>query len=112
MSEARAEAASLAPIGAQIEVEIGELVLHGFPPASRDALGDALGAELAASLAGWRAPRLAAVADLDGGTIRVAPDASPASVGRWVAHAVRQALPSAPASPSSPSSPSSSAGRR
>ena len=101
MSPARPRTGARAPAGAgaqaRIHVEIGELVLHGFPAAGRDALGDALRAELAASLVGWSGGRGAAVAHLDGGTIRVAHDASPASVGRALAHAVRQALPCGPA---------------
>ncbi|HEU5003842.1 MAG TPA: hypothetical protein VFW71_13860 [Actinomycetota bacterium] len=78
-----------------VQVEIGELVLHGFPASSAGAVSEALGAELAAALAGWRPPVRAAAGDLDGGTIRVAHDASPASVGRAAAQAIRRALPTA-----------------
>lgn len=82
-----------------VQVEIGELVLHGFPPSSREALAEAIRSGLAASLAGWHPGGQGSLGDLDAGSIRVARDASPATVGGSVAQAVGRALHSSPGRP-------------
>jgi hypothetical protein len=77
-----------------IEVEIDELVLHGFPASQRRAIADAVQAELVTALAGWD-PTGDHAARLDGGSFTVASTAQPTEVGRGVGGQVGRALRSA-----------------
>ena len=81
----------------RVEVEIGDLVLHGFDPADRDAIAEGLRAELA-RLLGRRdgAASLSArhVDRIDAGAVEIPSGASPSTVGGRVAGAVvRSARP-------------------
>ena len=80
-----------------IDVVIEELVLHGFDPADRLAIADAVEAELTKLIAakGWTAP--ISLETVQAGHFRAA-DGRPASVGRETAKAVHRGLSSATAS--------------
>ena len=75
-----------------IELHIEELVLHGFEPGQRLALGQAVEQALSALLAERGLPAEWAVGAqvdrLDAGQFRVAPGAGPADIGQQVAHAL------------------------
>jgi hypothetical protein len=80
----------------RVEVHIEELVLHGFSPADRHLVAEALQSELARQL-GDRLPAAlvdggAAIERVDAGTVRVMNPARPASVGTEVAGAITRAL--------------------
>lgn len=79
-----------------IELHIEELVLHGFPPTDRHALGDAVEHELARLLAEQGLPHWLAsgggLARVDGGKFDVAPGAQPDGIGAQVAQAVFRGL--------------------
>lgn len=75
-----------------VELEIGELVLHGFAPADRHRIGAAVERELA-RLIGERAlaDQLGQPAErtqLDGGTVELAADASAELIGAQIARAI------------------------
>ena len=79
-----------------IELHIEELVLHGFPPTDRYALGGAVERELRRLLAeqglpGWLAGGGGA-AGVDGGAFDLAPEAQPDGIGAQVAQAVYRGL--------------------
>jgi hypothetical protein len=78
----------------RVELHIEELVLHGFAPADRARIGDAVQAELARLLAASGGPQAkpAAVARLDAGAFQVKPGSPAESVGRQVASRVHQSL--------------------
>jgi hypothetical protein len=76
----------------RVEVEIGELVLHGFDGGQRDEIAAAVRAGLAAALEGWRPAAGASAAHLEAGSFAMPAAAPPAVVGRGVAHQIRQAL--------------------
>jgi hypothetical protein len=78
--------------GRQIEVEIEELVLHGFDPGDRCKIADALQSELTASLADWQPAAARTIAHLDGGSFELAAGAGAAAVGRGVARQVHQGV--------------------
>jgi hypothetical protein len=102
----RRRAGSRASLPAQtIELVIDELVLDGFSPSARYAIGDALTAELEALLQqqglSFPMPALAGEADaepglnrdrLDAGLVPLKADAPARSVGRQVARAVHGIL--------------------
>jgi hypothetical protein len=74
-----------------IELHIGELVLDGFDPASRYAIGEAVERELTRLFVERGATtglRDRAVAELDGGALRMESNASAEEVGARVARAV------------------------
>jgi hypothetical protein len=71
-----------------VRVRIDELVLHGFDPRDRLAIGSAVEAELARLLAGAEAPAAGAVPRVDGGSFEVGRDARPAAVGAGIARAI------------------------
>lgn len=75
-----------------IDLHIEELVLHGFAPADRHRIGDAVERHLARLLAGPVAPHALArggeVARLDGGSFNVAPGANAEAIGAQVARAL------------------------
>jgi len=77
----------------RIEVLIDELVLHGFDPRERLAIGDGLTTELGRLLASdapsWRGARPAEVAHVAGPRITIAPAQPP---GPALAGAVRSAI--------------------
>jgi hypothetical protein len=76
---------------ARIELEIGELVLQGFPAVHRHRVSDALRAELERLLAklGHSLTREEVTLErLDAGSIRVSAEARPEAVGSAVARAV------------------------
>ena len=79
-----------------IEVDIEELVLHGFPPGDRHRIGEALERELGRLLAERGATSELAsggeVAGLDGGTFSVEQGARPEAIGAQIAHAVFRGL--------------------
>jgi hypothetical protein len=76
----------------EIEVHIEELVLHGFDPAARWDIADALGSELHTLLAqrGIPAAWLASPERIKGGEIPAQHLNTPAAVGRGVATAVHE----------------------
>ncbi len=75
-----------------IELHIEELVLHGFRPHDRHAIGDALELELTVLLS--RPATLAALSDgreldrLDAGTVQLQAGAGASTIGRQVASAI------------------------
>lgn len=78
-----------------IRLHIGELVLHGFGPSERAALGAALEAELARLLAAGDAEsltRAGQVARLDGGAFEMPAHAGPEVAGTRLARAVYDGL--------------------
>jgi hypothetical protein len=88
----------------EIELYVDELVLSGFPPSERPALGDALTTELERLLREHLPPGLSqpgdvvlrerAVERLNAGSIALEPRAQPGQVGARVARAVYQGLSS------------------
>jgi hypothetical protein len=80
-----------------VELHVDELVLHGFAPRDRHAVGDALRAELTRLIAEGGVPAGMARADgaarLDGGSFRVSPGQRAADVGAAVARAVYGSTP-------------------
>ena len=80
----------------RIELVIDEIVLHGFDPLQRHALGDALQQHLS-QLARDRSRALGAlsardVAHSDAGTVSTPAGASPAALGAGIARAVMGVL--------------------
>jgi hypothetical protein len=74
-----------------IRVRIAEVVLHGFDPRDRHAIGDALRAELAEMLAARGVgARSAMIPRVDGGTIRVQPRTKARGLGANVAEVLRR----------------------
>jgi len=75
-----------------IELNIEELVLHGFSPGDRHHIGDAVERELTRLLADQGVPqsleRGREIAHVDGGAFEVAPDSRAGVVGAQVAKAV------------------------
>jgi hypothetical protein len=88
--------------GSQIELRIEELVLHGFAPGERYAIGEALERELARLLGEQGVPpswnRDADIPRLNGGVLRVHSGARPMAVGAQVAQAIYGSLTPATAS--------------
>jgi hypothetical protein len=80
----------------KVEIEIEELSLHGFAPADRFRIADAIERELARLMTGRGMDRPAGsrtrVARLDAGSFRVAPHASVESVARQAARAIHGGL--------------------
>ena len=77
----------------RLELQIEELVLHGFPPWERHRIGDALQGELARLLAEEATPTFALTGDreigrLAAGAFELAPGMRPEAVGIQVARAV------------------------
>ena len=81
---------------AAIDVHIEELVLHGFNPAHRHAIAEAIQAELGRMLAAQPPPgcfRENAVIDhLDGGSFSMRSDAKPGVTGTRIAQQVYRGL--------------------
>ncbi len=81
-----------------VEVQIDELVLHGFDPRDRNAIGDALERRLAELLRGDGLPASAtlagqlSLAQLDAGAFEVARGAKATDIGRRLADAVFEVL--------------------
>ena len=78
-----------------IRLHIDELILHGFEPADRHALGAALEAELARLLAAGDPESLARAGThtrLDGGAFEMPQHAGPAVTGTRLARAVYDGL--------------------
>ena len=83
-----------------LELHIDELVLHGFSPADRHGIADAVRAELERRLAGVGAEQLGTLADpsgapidrIDAGSLRVTEPTRPAAVGTQVGGALADAL--------------------
>ena len=71
-----------------VRVEIDELVLHGFEPADRHEIADALRAELAGALAGWHPGEGRMATHLDAGSFDVPATATPAATGQAIARKV------------------------
>jgi len=86
----------LRQVSPRVEVTVDELVLHGFQPSERYAIGDAFQQELERLFAGaglgpaFR--RDAELPRLDAGRVSLSPRAQPASVGTQVARAVHGAM--------------------
>jgi hypothetical protein len=76
-----------------IRLHIEELVLHGFDPRDRHAIGDAVRGELAALLAGQQISQSASVRSIDGGSIHTGSLRDTKPIGHAVANAVRGGLP-------------------
>ena len=78
-----------------IELHIEELALHGFPAADRHAIGGAVERELA-RLLGQQEDRSGLVdreiAQLEGGTFAVAPNATPEMIGTQIAQTIYSGL--------------------
>ena len=80
---------------AVIKLHIGELILHGFEPGDRAALGAALETELARLLAAGDFQSLASsgqVARLDGGAFEMPAHSNPEVAGTRLARAVYDGL--------------------
>ena len=81
----------------KIVIEIDELVLHGFPPADRNRIGEAVQAELARIVGERSLPDAwaggGAAARLDGGSFNVSGPGE--TVGGGIANAVMRALDAA-----------------
>ena len=75
----------------RVEVEIDELVLHGFDATRRHAIGDAVVRELERLLAAGTNTAVRSTAVVDAGTIRVDP-AGGAATGRGIARAIHNSL--------------------
>lgn len=78
-----------------VELEIEELVLHGFSASDRFAIGDAVQQELERLITEQGVPGLAhsVSADrLDGGVLRVAPGTRPHVIGAQLAARVHEGL--------------------
>ena len=77
---------------ASVELRIEELVLHGFEPGDRYAIGDAVERELTRLFAEQvMPPSLAATVErphVNAGDVRVAPEFKPQHVGAQVANAI------------------------
>jgi hypothetical protein len=76
-----------------IRLHIEELVLHGFDPRDRHAIGDAVRSELAAVLAERHVSQSASVRLIDGGEVRAGSIRETKPIGHAVANAVRGGLP-------------------
>jgi hypothetical protein len=76
-----------------MEMAIDELVLHGFDPHQRAAIGDAVHRELVKALAGWQPDRSATVTHVDGGSFSVPAGAPVPVIGRTIAEQILRALP-------------------
>ena len=76
----------------EIEVHIEELILHGFEPANRWRIADAVLQELGGLLAGRGVPSLwlSGPERIDAGTISSASLSSPGQVGAGIAYAAYQ----------------------
>ena len=89
----------LKPEAAAVEVHIEELVLHGFPPADRTAIGDAVQAELGRLIAERGLAATPAFEHrIDGGMFQAAAGASAGGIGRQVARSVYNRLCPPPSS--------------
>jgi hypothetical protein len=78
-----------------VTVEIGELVLHGFPPGDRHAIGDAVRAELQRLVEAHGVPDAGrSAARVDAGEVHAGP--TPQATGVAVARAVHAGLGAAP----------------
>ena len=79
-----------------IELNIEELVLHGFSPGDRYRIGEAVERELTKLLADRGVPQLleggGEIGDVDGGAFEVAPGSRAQVVGVQVAKAVYEGL--------------------
>ena len=79
-----------------VELNIEELLLHGFPPGSRDAIAEAVRQELARRLAESGTPasflQNRVIGKVDGGAIQVAPGAQPQAIGSQIAGALYMGL--------------------
>lgn len=77
-------------------VVIDEMVLHGFEHRHGERIAAALRTELAASLAGWHPGAGASIEHIDAGAFIHPAPIAPDTLGRAVAHHVRNALPGGP----------------
>lgn len=80
----------------RIELEIEQLVLHGFPPTDRHRIGEAVRTELARQLAEHGAPksleRGGRISQVDAGSFDVKPGSRADTVGVQVAQSVYRGL--------------------
>jgi len=76
----------------RVELEIEELVLHGFAPGDRHRIAGAIERELARLLGEEGMPsalsRARSIEQLDGGTFEAKPRAKPESTGAQIARAI------------------------
>jgi len=74
----------------RVEINIGNLILHGFAPGDRFLIGEALEQGLRDSFAAHQAggPKGGDVNFADAGSFQMQPNAKPANVGNQVAHSV------------------------
>ena len=76
----------------RVELEIEELVLHGFAPGDRHRIAGAIERELARLLGEEGVPaalsRAGSIEQLDGGTFEAKPRAKPESTGARIARAI------------------------
>jgi hypothetical protein len=79
-----------------VELQIDELVLHGFQPAQRYAIGDAFERELARLFSEQGPPMTATedfeIAEVDGGAIHLRAGSSDEATGRQLAMAIYRGL--------------------
>lgn len=79
-----------------IELEIEQLVLHGFPPTDRDRIGESLRTELARQLAQHGAPKSLAragrISQLDAGSFELTPGPTADAVGIRAAQSIYRGL--------------------
>ena len=79
-----------------IELEIEQLVLHGFSPTDRDRIAEAVRTELTRQLAEHGAPksleRGGRIGQLDAGAFDVKPNSGADTVGIQVAHSIYKGL--------------------
>jgi hypothetical protein len=87
-----ARASELPPAPASVRVNIGELVLHGFPPASRHAIAEATTDQLTSLLTTKGVPAEFRTTDargfVDAGSFQMEPSARPLAIGSLIARAV------------------------
>lgn len=78
-----------------VEVQIGELILHGFPAADRYAIGDALSQELSQLIMNSEChpfDRELYISVQRAGQVSILPDTKPDSIGAKVAQTVHAGL--------------------
>jgi hypothetical protein len=78
----------------RVEIVIDELILHGFSPAERYAIGDSLSQELERLIVdqGYQAYENVDIPALRTAPVKLQPNATPGMVGSQVANAVHSSL--------------------
>ena len=75
-----------------IEINIQELILHGFPPADRYKIGEAVRSELARMIMDKGLPQNFSqgteIPGIDGGSFNMSKDMNPQTIGNHIARSV------------------------